>query len=187
MRTAWILPFLFTLAANATLGAIIHNTPGYQNVEFYNVMLIYLVRPRISMMALLTLTYFWRIKGEYAWLAAFLGSSVAESFLQIIATIWVLEIGVHYSAGDIPTLVIIGLMGADLGLTVLGLRYAALASRPHDATGGDLEITEFEGRAISHTFGTRFKVWVIVMLFILPGYLLGWIFFYVFLSRTEGE
>jgi len=48
----WLLPLALHLAANATIGTLVHFTPGYGHVSISQVMLLLTARPRLSWMIL---------------------------------------------------------------------------------------------------------------------------------------
>jgi hypothetical protein len=81
----WILPFGLHVSANALVAGIIHNTPGYGNVKVVDAMMIYFVRPRISVLILATFAAFFPTRDDYPWMYALLANTISELFLQAIA------------------------------------------------------------------------------------------------------
>ena len=81
----WMLPLALHASANALVGVIIHNTPGYENVKVQDAMMIYFVRPRISVLILATTTAFFMFHDDYPWMYAMLANTIAELILQVIA------------------------------------------------------------------------------------------------------
>jgi hypothetical protein len=81
----WIPPLLLHISTNAFTGIMIYNTPGYGNVKIINAMMIYFVRPRISVIALATMAAFFKTHNDYPWMYALLANTVAEFMLQVIA------------------------------------------------------------------------------------------------------
>lgn len=82
---SWIFPFGLHAGANVLTAVIIHYTPGYENVKVQNAMMMYFVRPRISVVVLATMTAFFPTHDDYPWMYALLSNTIAELFLQIIA------------------------------------------------------------------------------------------------------
>jgi len=177
IQYAWILPLITQFLGNAILGAIIHNTPGYNNVSVGDVVMIYLIRPRIALIFLWTITALIRVHGEYAWLSALIGNAVAEIILQIAADIYLIVSGYKFYGNWSSVLGIMIFMCITTGLAAIGVARILFASRAMDATGNDLSVTEYNGRRLSHSLGNRMKHWVFVMAFIVWSYLLSWLFF----------
>lgn len=89
IRYNWIPPLALHASANALNAAIIHGTPGYENVRVQDAMMIYFVRPRISVLVLATMTAFFVTRNDYPWMHALIGNTVAELILQVIAGKWI--------------------------------------------------------------------------------------------------
>jgi hypothetical protein len=81
----WIIPLAMQILANVVSGAIVHNTPGWHHINTSDVMLLYLLRPRIMLIPLATVTAFIVFKDEYPWMYTLLANAIAESVLQLMA------------------------------------------------------------------------------------------------------
>ncbi|KAK5655611.1 hypothetical protein OQA88_5542 [Cercophora sp. LCS_1] len=64
----WIPSVCLQILANVVCGAIIRSTPGYGHVSVADVMMLYLVRPRIALIATSTAAAFVVLKDEYPWM-----------------------------------------------------------------------------------------------------------------------
>lgn len=85
IRYNWLPPLCLQILTNVVCGAIIHYTPGYAHVRVENVMMLYLIRPRISLIATTTAAAFIVLKDEYPWMYSMLATAVAELILQLMA------------------------------------------------------------------------------------------------------
>lgn len=79
-----ILPVDMQVFVNDIIDPGIHNTPGHSNIRVLDVMVTYLVRPRTSVVALLTETASFYTKKEYAWLRTIIGSAIVELVVQTV-------------------------------------------------------------------------------------------------------
>jgi hypothetical protein len=185
IKFSWIAPLVLHLFANLIIGAVIHTTPEYGQVRVIDVMMIYLVRPRISVIFLLFMTTFFRIKKEYRWLSALIGNSIAEFIIQCAADIWVVLTS-RGEAWNRMIGVIVG-MFISTALMAIGLACIIFTTRPQDGSGGDIKNHNYNGIKTSNSIYNRFLWWVLIMAFVGPGYLLSWLFFaaLIFYAREE--
>lgn len=185
IKFAWVLPLVTHLLANAIIGALIHHTPGYSHVGVVDVMMLYLIRPRIAVIVLFWATALFRVNNEYPWLASLIGNAVTELLLQIAALAWVLatSIQAHYSENR----------GLVIGMVIAGCAYLVgfliliFVTRPADATGQDIKDNNYHGIRTSDAFFHRFMWAVFLMIFLGPSYLLNWIFFAGIVTYAKEE
>jgi len=140
-------------------------------------MIIYLLRPRISLILLLTLTAFFRVRGEYMWRSALIGNTMAEIILQFTANIYAVVTGRQFYGQWSGALAITIFLFLTTVLSTIGVAYTLFAMRPMDASGNDLTIKHYGNIALSHSFANRVLNWIFIIMFIGWSYLLNWIFF----------
>ncbi|KAF2474898.1 uncharacterized protein BDR25DRAFT_340573 [Lindgomyces ingoldianus] len=182
----WIFPLALHVGANALVGVVIHNTPGYENVKVQDAMMIYFVRPRISVLALATMSCFFMSREDYPWMYALLANTIAEFILQVIADIWVIYTGIN--RWNTTALGIAAAMCISTGLFFIVALLIVIASRPYDSTGGQVfHIDYAAGFKVSNSFGNRFCNWFAMMMFGVPSYLISWGFFTSLITTAKTE
>ncbi|RYO99921.1 hypothetical protein DL764_006662 [Monosporascus ibericus] len=182
----WIPAVAFQILANVVCGVIIHNTPGYEHVKVEEVMMLYLIRPRISLIATSTAAAFVVLKDEYPWMYSMLANAITESILQVIAVCWVVATG--HSTWNTTFTVIAAFMFIGTGLTIIVTAIIIFMSRPYDATGGRVfDTTHWHNLQISNSFGNRFRNWLQLMFFACPAYIVSWCFFGLLISGLEDQ
>jgi len=139
--------------------------------------MIYLIRPRISLILLWTLTAFIRVRSEYMWRSALIGNAIAEIILQVAADIYVVVTGYTFYGRWSSVLGIMIFMFLTTGLAAIGVAWILFATRAMDATANDLSITSYGGVRLSHSLLNRSMNWILVMIFIVWSYMLSWLFF----------
>jgi ABC-type Fe3+ transport system permease subunit len=74
------------------------------------------------------------------------------------------------------------------GLFFIVVILVVIASRPYDATGGNVFNRDFAGgMRISNSFCNRFKNWFSMMCFGVPAYLISWGFFINLITTAKSE
>ncbi|EGS18123.1 uncharacterized protein CTHT_0061380 [Thermochaetoides thermophila DSM 1495] len=92
----WLPTWGLTFVGNVLCAVLIMRTPGYEHIRVADVAMLYLQRPRITLLALTTVTYAIVWKGEMPWIRAWVATAGAELLLQIMAAIWVVRAGEGY-------------------------------------------------------------------------------------------
>ncbi|KAK4212613.1 hypothetical protein QBC37DRAFT_287682, partial [Rhypophila decipiens] len=152
----WIPSIVMQILANVACGAVIHATPGYEHIRVEDVVMLYLIRPRISLIAMSTAAAFVVLKDEYPWMYSMLSSAVTEVVLQLMAACWVVARGYKTAFGDSGFIAIAVFMLIGLGMTTIVTGIIIFMSRPYDSTGGKLfDMTSWHGIRISNSFGNR--------------------------------
>jgi hypothetical protein len=187
IRYAWIFPLCAQFLANAIIGAVIHNTPGYEHIKVGDVVMIYLVRPRISLIFLLTLCTFFIIREEYMWRSALIGNAIAEILLQISADVYLVITAHGFYGGWSGIMKITIFLCVTTGLAAMGVALTLYTMRAQDALGGDLSATRYRGQRLSNSFGNRFCNWLAIVFFVGWSYALQWVWFIAFIWRNTDD
>jgi hypothetical protein len=186
IRYNWIPTVVLQILANVVCGAIIHYTPGYEHVRVEDVMMLYLIRPRIALIATSTAAAFLILKDEYPWMYSLLANGITELILQIMAVCWVVATG--HSGWNTTFLVITVFMFIGTGLTAIVAGLIIFMSRPYDATGGEVfNTTHWGNLQISNSFANRLYNWFQLMLFACPAYIVSWCFFGLLISGAKDQ
>lgn len=100
--------------------------------------------------------------------------------------VYVIVTGVkHWNTAALGIAVV---MCISTGLFFIVVILVVVASRPYDATGGDVFNREFAGgMRISNSFCNRFGNWFAIMCFGVPAYLISWGFFINLITTAKSE
>lgn len=145
--------------------------------------MIYLLRPWVSVMALWTLTAFFRIRGEYMWRSALIGNVMAEVLLQVIGEIYVVitSRGFYTGTNRYAFLSIIICIWVGIAFNTILTARILLALKRVDETGHSISLRRREG---VDSYGGRFGRWILFMFVLVWTYIMSWAFFGNFVEVT---